>query len=76
MTHNQNPYADWPRHHYLFVCVRDGGGIVQAAHSVAELHGLSLDELKAQCRRAGEDFIAEAGKLNLPDQRVYDWACS
>lgn len=76
MTDSRNPYADWPRHVYLFVCVRDGGGIVQSAHSVAELHGISIDELKAECRRAGEELIAQDGQLGLPEQRVYDWARS
>lgn len=76
MTDSNNPYADWPRHHYLFVCVRDGGGVVKTAHAVAQLHGLSIDELKAECRKAGEEFIAEAGKLEQPELRVYEWACS
>ncbi|NIM32064.1 MAG: hypothetical protein GTN60_12200 [Pseudomonas stutzeri] len=76
MTAPNNPYADLPLHHLLFLKVRDGGGPSKIAHGVAELHGLSLDELKAQCCRAGEELIAERGHLLVYEQPVYDWARS
>lgn len=74
MSAPNNPYADWPLHHLLFVSVRDGGGPVQAAHGVAELHGITLDELKAHCRQAGDEWLARDGSLTEINQPVYDWA--
>ena len=76
MTDTHNPYADWPIHHLLFVKVRDGGGPSAVAHGVAELYGITLDELKAECRKTGDEWLARDGSLNQINQRVYDWACS
>jgi hypothetical protein len=75
MPDPRNPYADWPLHHLLFVKVRDGGGPHQVAHGVAELHGITLDELKAECRKTGEEWLARDGALDQINQPVYDWAC-
>lgn len=69
-----NPYADWPLHHLLFVKVRDGGGPDKTAHSVAEVHGISLDTLKAECRRTGEEWLARDGELDAINQPIYEWA--
>ncbi len=74
MTDNNNPYADWPSHHLLFVKVRDGGGPEKVAHGVAEVHGITIEELKAECRKTGEEWLARDGELDLINQRVYDWA--
>lgn len=76
MPDPRNPYADWPQHHLLFVKVRDGGGPAQVAHGVAELHGITLDELKAECRKTGEEWLARDGALDTINQPVYAWACS
>ncbi|MBD9653566.1 hypothetical protein IB239_01910 [Pseudomonas sp. PDM12] len=71
-----NPYADWPLHHLLFVKVRDGGGPAKIAHSVAELHKITIEQLKAECRKTGDEWLAAGEELEAPDQRVYEWACS
>jgi hypothetical protein len=74
MTAPNNPYADWPLHHLLFVKVRDGGGPVKVAPGVAELHGITLDELKAACRKTAEEWLARDGELAQENKPVYDWA--
>jgi hypothetical protein len=74
MTDSRNPVAGLPLHHIQFLAVRDGGGPVKVAHGVAELHGLTLGELKANCRQAAEELIAERGHLLDYEQPVYDWA--
>jgi hypothetical protein len=74
MTEQKNPYAEWPLHHLLFVKVRDGGGPSSIGHSVAKVHGLTLEELKAQCRKTGEEWIARDGALDVINQPVYDCA--
>ena len=71
---NAAPFESWPEHIKLFVKLRDGGGPDQVAHSVAELHGISVDELKAQCRRAAEEIRQQNGKLEPYEQTVADWA--
>jgi hypothetical protein len=43
---------------------------------VAEFYGVTLDELKANCIKAGEELIAERGELLVYEQPVYDWAKS
>lgn len=76
MTDTSNPFADWPLHHLMFVKVRDGGGPHKIAHAVAEGHGITLDELKAQCRKAGEEWLAQDEALDTRDRPVFEWACS
>ncbi|CAI8760635.1 hypothetical protein [Pseudomonas zeae] len=76
MNESNNPFADWSLHHLLFVKLRNSGKGPAKAQSVAQLHGLSLDELKAHCRMAGEEFREREGGLNETGQRVYDWAKS
>lgn len=76
MNDPQNPVAGLPLHHIQFLAVRDGGGPQKVAHGVAELHGLTLEELKANCRRAAEELIQERGALLEYEQPVYDWARS
>lgn len=76
MTDPRNPYADWPLHHQLLVKVRDGGDPAMVAHEVAELHGITLDELKAECRKTAEEWLARDGELDSINQPVYAWACS
>lgn len=75
MTAPTNPFEGLPLHHLLFLKIRDGGG-PDVAHSVAELHGITVEELKAHCRKAGEELIAERGELLVYEQPVYDWAKS
>lgn len=69
-----NPFEGLPLHQLLFLKIRDGGG-PKVAHGVADLHGITVEELKAQCRLAGEELIAERGELLVHEQTVYDWAC-
>lgn len=76
MPQHIEPYFGWPRHVYLFVCVRDGGGVEKTAAAVAQLHDISIEQLKAECKRAGDEYIAEHGPLQQPELRVYQWACS
>jgi hypothetical protein len=75
-TAPKNPFEGWPLHHLLFVKVRDGGGPHKIAQSVADLHGITLDDLKARCRMTGEEWLARDGELNAQNQPVYDWARS
>lgn len=69
-----NPFEGLPLHHLLFLKIRDGGGAHKAAHGVAELHGITIDELKAACRLAGDELIEERGHLLVYEKPVYEWA--
>lgn len=73
MTAPTNPFEGLPLHHLLFLKIRDGGGL-NVAHGVAGLHRITVDELKAYCRKAGDELIAERGALQVYEQPVYDWA--
>lgn len=42
---SENAFASLPLHHPLFVRVRDGGGLHRAS-SAANLHNISIGELK------------------------------
>lgn len=75
MTAPTNPFEGLPLHHLLFLKIRDGGG-PKVAHGVAELHGISVDELKAQCRKAGEEILAERGEFLVYERPVVEWAKS
>lgn len=75
MTEPTNPFEGLPLHHLLFLKIRDGGG-PKVAHGVAELHGISVDELKAQFRKAGEEILAERGEFLVYERPVVDWAKS
>lgn len=75
MTEPNTLYANWPAHHLMFVTLRDGGDAPEhLAPAVAAFHGISVEELKVQCRRAGEEWIARDGGLGEINQRVYAWA--
>jgi len=70
-----NAFATWPKHHLMFVTLRDGGEtLAKLALAVAAIHGISVEELKAQCRRTGEEWITRDGGLSEINQRVYAWA--
>lgn len=73
MQDSANPFKDLPLHHLLFLKIRDGGG-ASVAHGVAELHGITLEELKAACKRAAEELIEERGELLAYEKPVYEWA--
>lgn len=75
MAAPKNQFEGLPLHHLLFLKIRDGGG-AKVAHGVAELHGITLDELKAACVKAGEELTADRGHLLVYEQPVYDWARS
>nr|AHC05732.1 hypothetical protein LD209_11 [Pseudomonas putida]QMV81820.1 hypothetical protein BA7816_10 [Pseudomonas asiatica] len=61
----------------MFLNLRDGGETpARRGATVAEFYGITLDELKANCIKAGEELIAERGELLVYEQPVYDWAKS
>lgn len=64
-----------PLHHLLFLKIRDGGG-AKVAHGVAEQHGISVDELKAQCRLAADELLVERGHLLDYELLALQWAKS
>lgn len=75
MSAASNPYANWPLHHLMFVALRDGGDTpANLAEGLAAIHGISVEELKVQCRRTGEEWISRDGGLSEINQRVYAWA--
>ena len=77
MTTPKNPFEGLPRHHMMFLNLRDGGETpARRGATVAEFYGVTLDELKANCIKAGEELIAERGELLVYEQPVYDWAKS
>jgi len=67
--------SDLPMHHLLFLKVRDGGG-PSVAHSIAELHEISVDAVKQACRIACEEQLRERGELQPYEVSVYNWARS
>jgi hypothetical protein len=72
-----NPLADRPLHHLLFVKLRNSALLPGlAAPAVAARHALTMDEVKAHCRVAAEAWRAREGALDDNGQRVYDWARS
>jgi hypothetical protein len=72
MTEPSNLYADCPPHHLMFAALRDCGDAPEhLAPTVAAFHGISVEELKTQCRRTGEEWIARDGGLCEINQRVY-----
>lgn len=77
MSENQssNPFADLPLHHLLFLKLRDGGGAAKVAPGVAELHGISIQDLKEHCQRAAEEIAAER-PLEVYEIPVLNWARS
>lgn len=67
---NSNSFAKLPLHHQLFLKVRDGGGSARAP-GIAELHEITVEELKAHCRQAGKELIAEK-KANNQELEPYE----
>jgi hypothetical protein len=59
-------------HHEIFSELSIRGGFYMAS-SVAEKHGITLDELKAHCRLAGRELEAQ-GKLLIFQLPTYRWA--
>jgi hypothetical protein len=72
-----NQFEGVSRHQMMFLNLRDGGGTpAQRGATVAEFYGVTLDELKASCRKAGDELIAERGELLVYETPVYEWAKS
>ncbi|MDU8358475.1 hypothetical protein [Pseudomonas syringae group sp. J309-1] len=69
MTPPTNPFEGFPRHHLMFLNLRDGGGT-----PASDFYGVTVDELKAEFVRAGDELLAERGELMVYEQPVYDWA--
>jgi hypothetical protein len=75
MNATRNSNADWQLRHVMFVALRDGGDSpAKLAASLAAMHGISVEELKEQCRQTGEEWIARDGGLSEINQHVYNWA--
>jgi hypothetical protein len=58
-----------------YLAVRDGGG-AKIADRVAEVHGITIEQLKASCLRAAEEYRQDNGTLLPFEQAVLDWANS
>jgi len=56
-----------------YLAVRDGGG-TKIADRVAEVHGITIEQLKANCLRASEEYLQDNGTLLPYEQAVLDWA--
>lgn len=66
---------DLPLHQLLFLKLRDGGGAAKVAPGVAELHGITIDELKAHCLKAADE-IRQERPLEVYEEPVVAWAKS
>lgn len=70
-----NPFEGRPRHHMMFLNLRDGGGVLaQRATSVAAFYGVTLEKLKVHCRQAMAELIAERGHLEVYELPLQEWA--
>lgn len=77
MNAPKNQFDGVPLNVLMFLNLRDGGGgPARRAAAAAEFYGITVDELKAECRQVGESWIAQEGALSEINQRVYDWARS
>lgn len=74
-TPMKNPFEGMPLHQLLFLKLRDGGGAAKVAPGVAELHGITIDELKAHCLKAVEE-IRQERPLAVYEKPVVAWAKS
>lgn len=75
MVKRKNIFDDAPPYFMQYLAMRDGGGVKNAPH-VAEVHGITVDQLKANCRKAAEEYRLLNGALMPYDQAVLDWANS
>lgn len=75
LTPMKNPFEGMPLHRLLFLKLRDGGGAAKVAPGVAELHGITIDELKAHCLKAAEE-IRQERPLEVYEEPVVAWAKS
>ncbi|WP_153014158.1 hypothetical protein [Pseudomonas sp. EpS/L25] len=73
MVDRKDPFQDAPSYYMQYLAVRNGGGAKVANH-VAEAHGVTIDQLKANCRKAAEECRLHNGGLMSYDQAVLDWA--
>jgi hypothetical protein len=73
MVDRNDPSQDTSSYYMQYLAVRDGGGAKIANH-VAEVHGITIDQLKANCRKAAEEYRLHNGGLMSYDQAVLDWA--
>lgn len=77
MTKPTKTFEGLPPHHMMFINLRDGGETpARRSATVAEFYGVTLDELKANCIKAGDELIAERGELLVYEKPVYAWAKS
>jgi len=75
MTASKNSFEGMPLHRLLFLKLRDGGGAAKVAPGVAELHGITIEELKAHCQKAAEE-IQQERSLEIYEEPVLTWAKS
>lgn len=66
---------DLPPYYLQYLAVRDGGG-AKIADRVAEAHGITIEQLKANCLMAAEEYRQDNGALLPFEQAVLDWANS
>ena len=71
----KNQFEGVPLYQMMFLNLRDGGGTPAGrCEAVAEFYGVTVDELKANCVRHGDELISERGHLLVYEKPVYDWA--
>lgn len=75
MVEKKDPFESAPPYYMQYLAIRDGGGEKIANH-VAEVHGITIEQLKDNCRRAAEEYRLHNGALMSYDQAVLDWANS
>ncbi len=66
---------DVPAYHMQFLAIRDGGG-PKNAQIVADVHKITVEQLKANCRQVAEEYRQANGFLQSYEQSVLDWANS
>ena len=75
MSTSQDPFEGIPPYYMQYLAVRDGGG-TKIAERVVEVHGITIEQLKANCRRAADEYRRRNGTLMPYEQAVVDWANS
>lgn len=75
MSDASDPLDDIPAHRLQFLAVRDGGG-PKNAQNIADVHGITVDQLKASCLQAAEEYLEANGFLQSYEQSVLNWAKS
>lgn len=75
MVERKDPFESASPYYMQYLAIRDGGG-AKIAYHVAEVHGITIEQLKANCRKAAEEYRLYNGSLMSYDQAVLDCANS